>query len=875
MTMRPFTPAFTRLKALVFRRAADAELDEELRYHLEREVERNVARGMTPAEARDAARRVFGNVSVATEQARDAMRWPLLEELGQNVVYAIRTCRRAPTFVFTVVATIGLGLGLLTTAFTLFDAYVLRPTAVRDPSSLYDASWRSRDGDFHRFTWRQYQSLKQGNVLGQPFAYMLLHARIHGQPAIGQLVTGDYFRTLGVPAALGRTLQPEDTDAPGGNAVIVLSYDTWQTMFGSDSSVVGERIALNGISLHVVGVAQKGFGGLESVPFQFWAPITMIGLLDPSRDVFGPKPVDASHALASASSVVGVIGRIRPGESVEQTKHELLAWLRSVTADRPPSGGAVEAMLSSRATSIELTPEAIAVFSPIAIAFLMVMLIACANVANVMLARGMARQREIGIRLAMGAGRARLIRQLLTESVVLSVPSALAGYLVSRATINAGLYLMFATTPASYRAYLRPMPLTPDMRVVAFMMAAAVVAAVAFGLAPALQATRPSVVHATRGDFDSNLRPSRLRNGLVVAQITASVLLLICAGVLLRTARNTQAASPGVRVQNIVQIERRASLTRYLASASSPPLDGIFPDLYAAPDGASPSRIKFNIVSPEYFPTFDLGVTRGRLFSVEEARARAPVVIVSDATARTLWPGRDPIGQELVLSDATLEQARLARYHRATVVGIVPNVRAGWIGLPADLPVVYYPQPDDAPGSTLVVRTAGDAEQGRIALERVLVATDSVAVREIHTGQASLAVQVYPFKISYWIASLIGGIALLLTLTGVYGVLSYLVAQRTREFGVRMALGASPGTVIGLVLRQVVRLSVVGIAVGGLLAFGLSRIFGSILYVIDTNDPAGFVVGIGIVFGSCLFAAYVPSRRAAMVNPVDALRADG
>jgi len=878
MTMRPFVSVFTRLKALVLRRAADAELDEELRYHVEREAERNIASGMTPAAARDAARRAFGNMSVVTEQARDAMRWTLVEELGQDVAYAIRTCRRAPTFVFTVVATIGLGLGLLTTAFTIFDAYVLRPIAVRDPGSLYDMAWRSKNGDWHRFTWAQYRSLKERNIVGQPFAYTNFQVQFHGQPAIGQLVTADYFRTLGVPAALGRTLQPEDSDVPGAGAVIVLAYDTWQTMFGADSSVVGARVVLNGISLRVVGVAQKGFGGLESVPFEFWAPITMIGLLDPSRDIFVPKPVDALR----------IIGRIRPGESVDQAKAELLAWLRSTTADRPPPQGAVDVVLASRATSIPLTPEAVAVFSPIAIAFLLVMLIACANVANVMLARGMARQREIGIRLAMGAGRARLIRQLLTESVVLSVPSALAGYLVSRAAINAGLYLMFATTPVSYRAYLRPMPLTPDTRVVVFMMAAAVIAAVAFGLAPALQATRPSVVQATRGDFDSNLRPSKMRNGLVIAQITASVLLLICAGVLLRAARSTQNASPGIRVQNIVQVElldrgrtrviedlRRASLVRYLASASSPPLDGIFPDLYAGPGGASPTRIKFNIVSPEYFATLDLGTMRGRLFSVDEARGRAPVVIVSDATARTLWPGRDAIGQELVLSDATLEQARLARYHRATVVGVVPNVRAGWIGLPADLPVVYYPRPDDAPGSTLMVRTVGDAEQGRIALERLLAATDSVAVREIHTGEASLAVQVYPFKISYWIASLIGGIALLLTLTGVYGVLSYLVAQRTREFGVRMALGASPGTLIGLVLRQVVRLSFVGIAVGGLLALGLSRIFGSVLYVIDTSDPAGYVVGVGLVFGSCLFAAYVPSRRAAMVNPVDALRADG
>ncbi len=873
-----FAPLLARVRALVFRRAADADLDEELRYHLDREVERNVAKGMTPTAARDAARRAFGNVSVAREQSRDALRWRLLEELAQDIAYAVRTCRRAPTVVLTVVGTIGLGLGLLTTAFTLFDAYVLRPTAVRDPSSLYDMAWYARNGDWHRFTWAQYQSLKERNIVGQPFAYVNLQARMHGQPTIGQLVSGDYFRTLGVPAALGRTLQSEETDAPGGTAVIVLSYDTWQSMFGSDSSVVGQRVVMNGVSLRIVGVAQKGFGGLEAVPFQFWAPITMIGLLDPSRDIFAPKPAAALR----------IIGRIRPGVSVEQTNQELLAWVRSTTADRPPSQGAAEVLLTSRATSIALTPETIAVFSPIAIAFLLVMLIACANVANVMLARGMARQREIGIRLAMGAGRARLIRQLLTESVVLAAPSALVGYLVSRVTINLGLRAMFATVPASYRAYIRPMPLTPDTRVAVFMMAAAVIAAVAFGLAPALQATRPSVVQATRGDFDSNLRPSKMRSVLVVSQITASVLLLICAGLLLRAARNARSVSPGIRVHGIVQVElldrgrmraidelRRVPLIRDVASASSAPLDGVFPDLYAAPAGTPSMRIKFNIVSPEYFAALDLGPTRGRNFSAEEARARATVVIVSDATARALWPGRDPIGHQLVLSTSTLENARLSRYHTATVVGVVPNVRAGWIGLPYDLPVVYYPQSVDAAGSTIIARTAGDADQARAVIERVLAASDSIAVREIHTAQASLALQVYPFEISYWIASFVGGIALLLTVTGVYGVLSYLVAQRTREFGIRMALGANPGVLIALVLRQLVRLCALGLVIGTLFAFGLSRLFGSLLYVIDTRDPLGYVVGIALVFGSCLLAAYVPSRRAATVNPVEALRADG
>ena len=873
---RVLAPVLLRLKALIFRRASDAELDEELRFHIDRETDRNVANGMAPSHARDAARRAFGNESVARENARDAMRWPLLEELLQDVVYAIRTSRRAPTFVITVVGTIGLGLGLLTTAFTLFDAYVLRPLAVRDPGSLYDISWTSRSGQGHRFTWVQYQALLERNAVAEPFAYVNLITRMRGQPTIGQFVTGNYFRSLGIGAALGRTLQAEDAEAPGANAVVVLSYDTWQSMFGSDSGVVGQRVALDGVSLRIVGVAQKGFGGLESVPLQYWVPVTMIGLVDPGRDAFGSKPAESLR----------IVGRLRPGMTLDQAKRALVAWVQALTVDLAAQQRVTDVTLTPKGTSIPLTTEVIEVFSPIAIAFLLVMLIACANVANVMLARGMARQREIGIRLAIGASRGRLIRQLLTESILLSLPSALAGYLVSRVSINLGLYGMLAMTPPSYRGYLRPMPLTPDTRIVLFMMAAAVIAAVVFGLAPALQATRPSVVHATRGDFDSNLRPSKMRNTLVVAQITGSALLLICAGVLLRAARNTTTLAPGVRIHNLVQIvlldrgrERaiddlsRVPVVQAVASASSGPMDAIFPDLFAAPADATPIRIKFNVVSPEYFPALDLSIVRGRNFSPDEARARAAVAVVSEATAAALWPRRDPVGQRLVLSTATLENPRIARYHTATVVGVVPNVRAGWIGLPLDMPVVYYPQPVDAAGSTIITRTSVDAEQARGVIERVLGATDSVAVREIHTVEASLAVQIFPFQFSYWIASLVGGIALVLTLTGVYGVLSYLVAQRTREFGVRMALGASPMTLITLVMRQLVRLAVAGLVIGGLLAFGLSRLFGSVLYVIDTHDPLGYAVGLGVVFGACMLAAYVPSRRAATVNPVDALRA--
>ncbi|HSQ33246.1 MAG TPA: ADOP family duplicated permease [Gemmatimonadaceae bacterium] len=868
-----------RLRSLLARRRTDDELNEEIRYHLAREIERNVAAGMSADDAREAARRAFGNVTVTTEAARDAWRWTWLEELKQDIAYALRAYRRAPSFVITVVATIGLGLGLLSTVFTVFDAYALRPVAVRDPQSLYDLSWHSRDGMWHTLTWPQYRAIcSRRDVFTECLAHAHLQARIRARPMIGQLVSGSYFEMLGASPALGRLLRPDDAESPGTNAVIVLSHDTWQSAFGADSSIIGEFVPIDGVRYRIVGVARAGFSGLESVPLQFWIPITMSGSLETSPDFFATPP----------TAGIRLVGRLRHGITPDVASAVLASRLGATVLDSPPPRRLNDVVLESRATPLAITPEALAAVTPILLAFVLVMLIACANVANMMLARGMARQREIGIRLALGAGRTRLIRQLLTESVLLSIPSAAAGYLVSRLTIALGVIVMFTSVPPSYRAYVRPMPLSPDLRVVLFVMCAAVGSAVVFGLVPAIQATRPSVVHATRGDFDSNLRPSRMRGGLLLVQITMSVLLLITAGILLRVARETDRLLPGIRTSNLVEIrvitrgqqkaiEQLGAMPGVLrlATATKAPLDGIFNDVEAGGTPSSLERIKFNIVSPGYFPALDLPILRGRNFTIEEAEARAPIVIVSEATAAHLWPGADPIGRQIFLGRNAVGRVLPSTSRAATVIGVVPNVAAGWIGLSHDLPVAYYPIPLDAAiGSSIIVRVAGDAETAREAIDGMLSQSDSISVSQIRTIDASLAIQRWPFHVGYWVASLIGGLALLLTITGVYGVLSYVVAQRTREFGVRIALGASPAGLVGLVVRQLVKLALFASLIGVVLATGASRLLQSALEVFDAYDPGGYAIGLVVVLGSCAVAAYVPARRAAKADPVVALRSD-
>jgi predicted permease len=869
------TSILVRLKALVRRAQSDAELDEEIRYHLERETERNLERGMNGDDARIAARRAVGNVTIATEQARDSMRWRWLEELRQDIHYALRAFSRAPTFVLTVVTTIGLGLGLLTAAFTLFETYVLRPNAVRDPSSLYDVSWYSRDGARRRPTWQDYRALDaKRDVLVESYAGISMQVRVRGLPLVGQLVTGNYFSMLGATPAIGRLLRFDDADVPRASAVVVLGYDTWRSVFGADSSIIGRMLPINGVPLRVVGVARQGFGGVESTPMQFWIPITMAEVVNPLNEVFGEH----------ASSVVRMIARLRKGVDDEQAAAALLTTLQTRTLEQPIGRRAASVVLESRATSIPLTKEAIEVFTPLIVAFLLVMLIACANVANIMLARGMARQREIGVRLSLGAGRGRLVRQLMTESVVLSVPAAILGYVIARMTITFALYLMVAKAPTSFRPFFRIVSLTTDGRVVAFMMLAAIAAAVGFGLVPALQSTRPSVVHATRGDFDSGLRPSKLRSGLVVIQVAVSALLLISAGILLSTARDTRTRDPRIRAHNIVVLNvlpqstklvldeiRALPETRAIASATSAPMDGIFPAAQViASDGVN-LDVKYNVVSPEYFGAADIPLRRGRLFSDEEARGHASVAIVSEATAAALWPKRDPIGQRVVIPDRV---GALGHYSGASVVGVVRDTRPGFISLPTDVPLIYFPQPVDAPGTNLIVQSRADGDRARAAIEAAVNKRDSTAIRDVHTIEESLALQLYPFEMSYWSAAIVGGIALLLTSAGVYGVLAYVVMQRRRELGVRLALGASPHGVIAMMLVHVGRLASIGLVIGITLALIVARLLAVLRHVFDLYSPRGFVMGSSVVLLSCLVAAFVPARGAGRVNPVEALRSD-
>jgi predicted permease len=849
------------------RRKRERELEEELQSHRQMAEDEFRRAGMPDEDARFAAQRAMGNMTGALEDSRAVWNFQWLESTMQDVRYALRGFRRAPAFVLTLVGTIGLALGLNTALFTLFNAYVLRPLAVRDPYSLYQFTWIAKNGDWHEFHLKDFEEFRRGNpAFSDALLYRFVITRTNGRQMVGQIVSGNAFAMLGTEAALGRTL------LPGDDRTLVLSDAAWKSKFAEDPGILGKKLDILGDSYEVVGVARPEFNGVISVSVDYWIPpITT-----------GPQAGETGR----------VIGRLKPNMTLEQAKAALEVWSRQATADLPEARRAAHVHLESAATSIPMNKELLAFSAPVVVAFGLVLLIACANVANLMLARAMARQREIGVRLSLGAGRVRLVRQLLTESLLLSVPAALAGIAISQATIHYTQRLLLGTAPATYMQIFRLVPLEADLRVFLFVFAAAVGSTLLFGLVPAMQATRPGLMYATRGDFSADVRPARLRNALVVSQVTVCVLLLTCSGVLLHTGLKLQASDVRLAVDGVLDVHsneavidskladrlRQEPWVDSVAVAWRAPLYGTWRTIPVSPRAQGEMlRAGYDFVSPEYFDVFRIPLLRGRNFTAEESRSEAAVAIVSEATAARLWPGHDALGESFRIEPSRNEGKWVPKqpaYHAARVIGVAKDMVSGFVWEGIDTTCIYFPTaPQGAKNLSLLVRVKGDPSVARRALDAAASSVSS-EISFIVPMEEAVAIQIYPFRASSWVGSALGGLALALSLSGIYGVLSYLVSQRTKEIGIRMALGASTSSVIRIVLSQSMKPALIGIAIGAALALGVSRFFASELQNVDTFDALAYFGSITIALAAALAAGYVPSRRAASVDPVTALRCD-
>jgi predicted permease len=878
-----------RARALCSTNRAERDLNDELQFHIERETRQLIDEGMSPGDARMKARARFGSVTVAADECRDERGTAFIDGTIGDLQYALRTFRRAPLAALTIVVTVAIGLGLVAVLFTVLNVLLFRTDAVPDITEIYAVECpQQANGDLSKFTRQRFEALRsETNVFAEAYAAVNeIHLRVDGRMMAVNLVSASFFRVVKVNPIIGRALGAADDDRAGGNPVLVLSDKGWQRHFNRDPHVIGRSVLVAGAPFEIVGVMPEGFRGLEVSAPDFWAPLARVG--------------DFVPALRGAEDKAGIemIGRLKPGVSRESARAQLAAWdsNQSRTTDRTMS---IE--LVPRRGTVPQPLEAVAVSTPLFIAFALILLIGCANVAILLLARGVARQREIGIRLSIGASRRRIVRQLLTESVLLALAAAAGGYVLSRLALDGAVYWAMRTLPVDLGDVNLSVP-DADWRVALFLVVSAIVATAFFALMPALQASRVEPVRMLRGELVNAARPGRARNILIGVQVFASALLLICSAIFLLSAIASSRFHPGFRTADTLLIDaindnkRDATLRALGSDPTVTAFAGVRPFLLARPPrafgdaGTGKVALSYKHVSAEYFDVLGIPIVRGRAFTTAESDEH-PVAIVSESIARTLWPNGDSVGKTFRIEpDLTARQGYALLTinpgagaggapltpRTVTVVGVSKDV-AGFRLTGVKEAGVFLPTTRDAPKTFLVARIQGDADLARQTLLERLTRIDP-NMGKIITLRTVARLETFSLTTAFWVSVILGGLALLLTVSGLFSVLSYLVEQRTKEIGVRIALGASSQEVTQLILAQSTRPVLFGLLAGAGLAAALARLLlateaGALISeIVRVADPVAYLSSLLVIVVACLFAAWIPASRAAKVDPMTTLR---
>ena len=816
-----------------------------------------------------------------------------MENLLKDLRYAFRSLVKRPGFTIVTILTLALGIGINTTVFSLANAVFLRQLPVASPQNLvWIFSDRDNPTSYPEYLEYQQQTDLFDGVMAYQWVGLNLGSNGQSERVEGTLVSGNYFDVLGVKAELGRTFLPDEDKT--STAVAVISHNLWQRRFNGDANVLGKSLVLNDVQFTIVGVAPHDFvGAEEAFPRQIWIPLMM-------QASVRPGPAGAANASSTLDNRnvrnLDVMARLKHGVTLRQAQAGMNVVASRLAQNYPESNRNFRIALYTAGNG---RPVFRAMLKPVTQILLgvvgLVLLITCANVANLLLARAARRRKEVAIRLTLGATRTRLIRQLLTESILLAVMGGVAGLILNLWLLN----LLTALKPAV------PLPVNvefhTDWRVLSFTLLLSVLAGIIFGLVPALQASKHDLVPALKDQsqqLGDRRRTFSLRNALVIGQVALSIVVLIGAGLFLRSLSHARAINPGFEAEHILTLSFNTAAQKYEATkaaqfyqqlsnrvqalpgvqsvslAQSAPLSyfyspafgsAVFVEGHEPAQGENPPFAGNNTIGPNFFSTLGVPLLSGREFTDRDREGAPRVAIVNETLARNLFPNTDPIGQRL--------RVLLRPPSSWEIVGVVKDSKYRSLG-EDPTPYIFLPYlQNPQPAMALHVRTSGNPTEVAAAVRRQVQALDpNLPAFNVMSLADNMDISLLPARFGAVLLGVFAFLALLIASIGIYGVMSYGVSERTHEMGIRMALGARSRDVLRLVISQGMWVALIGVVIGAGLALALTRVVKSYLYDVSVTDPLTFGGIALLLMGVALLACYVPARRATKVDPLEALR---
>jgi predicted permease len=887
-------------------RKRDADLDRELNSDLELEVEEQRERGLSPEEARLAALRAFGNPTLIREQSHLAWGLEWLESFLKDVACGMRSLLRSPALTAVALLSLGLGIGANTAIFSFLDAVLLRSLPVQQPSQLVvlgdgiDSGISDAWADTNLYSYPFYRDLQKNNSVFSSTAsifsstnpvYGIVSGRDRTEPMKVQLVSGTYFSTLGVRPLLGRALTDADDSTEGNHPVAVISYAWWVRSLARDPKILGRKLKLGDTTFDIVGVApQEFFGTTVGQSPDIWVPMSMIASVPPKWGSYSDKRSESLY----------ILGRLKPGVSLAAAISNINLLFQQMWPSYGNGFTTQQDLADLQKTHVPLTPIATGLSDlrgqysqPLKMLMALtgiVLLIACANIANLLLARSTARVREFAVRQALGARRSRLIRQLLTESLLLATIGGALGIALA-ALADRFLLHMISSGPDTI-----PLDVSIHLRLLLFTLAVTIFSALLFGTIPAFRSAKLELTEALKDGRSPNSGPSKspLAKGLIITQVAFSLVLLVAAVLFVHSLINLDNVDTGFNRQSTLvlnldpssigymdneprltalyqQIEQRVAAVHSVTSASFASFTfdqgswngGVF---IPGGDTTGSLDVKHNVIGSDYFKAMDIPLIAGRNFGPQDTATSQLVAVVSERFAKTYFPNSNPIGRDYSIGDPNGPW-------KMQIIGIARDVKFQNLDEPAQtLDYVFYPQRHQYLGN-LVVRYTGDSTAVSAAVQSTIHSIDpNLPITSVTTLDEQVSGSIARQRLVAQLSTFFGLLAVFLSCIGIYGLMSYMVSRRTNEIGIRMALGAERSNVSWLVMREIILLVAIGVAIGVPVTLAGSRLISNMLFGVPATDSTSLIASVAVLLAVGLISGYLPARRASQIDPMIALR---